>query len=87
MAAFVQNPALTPVSQELRKIMSIQDGQLWFSEKKALTCKVCLCFARISVLYGGRVGFVCSSYGDTRSICYVGAVMAGELLDDMGGYL
>ncbi|CAM9415410.1 unnamed protein product [Pylaiella littoralis] len=27
------------IPEELRKIMSIQDGQLWFSEKKALTCK------------------------------------------------
>lgn len=35
---------LTPLSllktQELRSIMTIQDGQLWFSEKQALTCKV-----------------------------------------------
>lgn len=27
-------------SQELRSVMSIQDGQLWFSDKQMLTCKV-----------------------------------------------
>lgn len=26
--------------QGLKSVMSIQDGQLWFSEKQALTCKV-----------------------------------------------
>ncbi|CAM9419311.1 unnamed protein product [Hapterophycus canaliculatus] len=27
------------IPEELRSIMSIQDGQLWFSEKQALTCE------------------------------------------------
>ncbi|CAM9304571.1 unnamed protein product [Ectocarpus sp. 6 AP-2014] len=50
----------TTIPEELRSIMTIQDGQLWFSEKQALTCKamVAAAFKMEGRVPGWRAGLI-----------------------------
>eukprot|EP00903_Cladosiphon_okamuranus_P007117 g6915.t1 len=55
----LEKAADASIPEELRSIMSIQDGQLWFSEKQALSCKEMISESvRMDRVHGWRAGLI-----------------------------
>eukprot|EP00752_Nemacystus_decipiens_P011095 g9857.t1 len=55
----LEKAADASIPEELRSVMSIQDGQVWFSEKQALTCKeMALESVRMERVRGWRAGLI-----------------------------